>query len=313
MKFTVAVPAYKSEHLEECLRSVLAQTFRDFELIVVDDASPGPVRETVSRFGDPRVSYCRNETNCGALNVVDNWNKCLALAKGEYFCLMGDDDVMGGEYLAEMDRLSRLHPDVCVLHGRTMEIDGSSRKTVLCQAWPELQSVYDLIWHKVANFRDTFISDFTFKTECLRSMGGFFKLPLAWGSDDITAYKAAAPHGIAATNKVVFYYRSHGASISSSGDTAAKLRAVGMERQWLESFIAAASPADEEEAVLCRMIRARLGRYADYRRALEVCRLWRGGRYRELLRLWLKRRRHSLTAAVTAMGILMAIGNRPRP
>lgn len=89
MKYTIAIPAYKSDFLKECIESILNQTFQDFELIIIDDASPYPIREIISQFNDPRISYYRNKTNSGAINVVDNWNKCLSLAQGEYFCLMG--------------------------------------------------------------------------------------------------------------------------------------------------------------------------------------------------------------------------------
>ena len=88
MKFTVAIPAYKGKFLKECIESVLAQSYKDFELIVVDDASPDNLAEIAASFDDPRLSYHRNKTNCGAVDVVDNWNKCLAMAKGEYICLM---------------------------------------------------------------------------------------------------------------------------------------------------------------------------------------------------------------------------------
>ena len=103
MKYTIAIPAYKSEFLKECIDSILNQTLQDFELIIVDDASPYPIKSVVSQFNDPRISYYCNTANTGAINVVDTWNKCLSLAQGEYFCLMGDDDILDKEYLSEMD------------------------------------------------------------------------------------------------------------------------------------------------------------------------------------------------------------------
>lgn len=310
MKYTIAIPAYKSVFLKECIESILKQIFRDFELVIIDDASPYPIHDIVSQFEDPRISYYRNETNSGAVNVVDNWNKCLSFANGEYFCLMGDDDIMGQEYLAEMDKLSRLFPDVCVFHGRTMEINEHSQKTVLYQAWPTRQSVYDLIWHRIARSRVTFISDFTFKTQSLRDSGGFYKLPLAWGSDDITVYKAATSHGIAATNKVVFYYRRHDMNISSSGTTAIKLQAIQQEYNWLKDFMISANPSNEVDEILCRMINTHLKRHIGYRKSLEICQVWRKKQYGTLFHLWWKRKQHGLTLTTMAMGVLMALGNK---
>lgn len=310
MKYTIAIPAYKSDFLKECIESILNQTFQDFELIIIDDASPYPIRKIVSQFNDPRISYYRNETNSGAINVVDNWNKCLSFAKGEYFCLMGDDDVMGSEYLAEMNKLSQQFPEICVFHGRCMEINEHSQRMLLYQAWPLRQSVYDLIWHRIARLRVTFISDFTFKTQKLRDIGGFYKLPLAWGSDDITVYKAATPNGIAATNKVVFYYRRHSTSITSSGTTAIKLQAIQQEFQWLDNFTKSAHPSNEVDSMLCQMTSIHLKQHVEYRKSLEVCQAWRKKKYNMLFQLWWKRKQYSITLTTILKGILMALGNK---
>ncbi|MCD8318117.1 MAG: glycosyltransferase family 2 protein [Paraprevotella sp.] len=309
MKYTVAIPAYKSDFLKECIESILNQTFQDFELIIVDDASPQPIREIVAAFDDPRISYYRNATNSGSIDVVDNWNRCLSLAKGEYFCLMGDDDIMDKEYLSEMDRLSRQYPEIDVFHGRTMEINEHSQITKIYQAWPTRQSVYDLIWHRIARLRVTFISDFTFKTQILKQDGGFYKLPLAWGSDDISVYQAASSHGIAATNKVVFYYRRHSTSITSSGSTEIKLQAILKEEQWLKNFVASHHPSDETDKVLCRMISSSLQPHINYRKSLEICQAWRKRKYVSILRLLGKGKRYGIGFKTIARGILMAWGN----
>ncbi|MGZ3810617.1 MAG: glycosyltransferase family 2 protein, partial [Mucilaginibacter sp.] len=70
MLFTIAIPAYKSQFLEECIASILGQTCTDFELIIVNDCSPQPVEEIVNKFIDPRIHYSKNEVNIGAENLV---------------------------------------------------------------------------------------------------------------------------------------------------------------------------------------------------------------------------------------------------
>ena len=87
-KFSVVVPAYKANFLKECIDSVLAQTYVDFEIIIVNDASPEDLDSIVSLYKDTRIRYYKNKTNCGAINVVDNWNKCLEYATGDYIICM---------------------------------------------------------------------------------------------------------------------------------------------------------------------------------------------------------------------------------
>lgn len=310
MKYTIAIPAYKIDYLKECIESVLNQTIHDFELIIVDDASPYPIHDIVSKFNDSRITYFRNETNSGAVNIVDNWNRCLSLAHGEYFCLMGDDDILGEDYLAEIDRISQLYPNVSVIHGRTAEINEKTEKTKVYEAWPEWQSVYDLIWHRISRLRVTFISDFTFRTETLRQCGGFYKLPLAWASDDISVYQAAENHGIAATNKIIFYYRRHCTSITSSGSTEIKLQAISEEFMWLTQFINRAIPQSDTDRILHLMIRNRIKIHIDYRRALEVCQAWRAKKYKLIIKLIFRHQTYNLSLPLIGKGILMAIGNR---
>ena len=74
MKFSITIPAYKRSYLKEAIDSCLAQTYGDFELIIVNDHSPENLDAIVTQYNDPRIRYYVNEKNCGAVNVVDNWN-----------------------------------------------------------------------------------------------------------------------------------------------------------------------------------------------------------------------------------------------
>ncbi|MGS3108146.1 glycosyltransferase, partial [Escherichia coli] len=85
--------------------SILSQTFKDFELIIVNDASPENLDSIISSYDDTRIRYYKNDKNCGAENVIDNWNKCLSFANGDYFILMGDDDKLDEDYLSEFNKI----------------------------------------------------------------------------------------------------------------------------------------------------------------------------------------------------------------
>lgn len=89
---SVCVPTYgRSALLARTLRSVLAQTWSDFEIVVVDDASPDDTGTRVAELADPRVRYIRNERNLGP---AETWNRALGLAQGKYIKLLCDDDLL---------------------------------------------------------------------------------------------------------------------------------------------------------------------------------------------------------------------------
>ncbi len=99
---SVIVAAHNSrEYLEECLASVDAQTYEDWELICCDDASTDGTWELLQRRAaiDPRIHLARNEQNVGA---GASRNRCAAMAAGEYIAIQDADDV------AESSRLQRL-------------------------------------------------------------------------------------------------------------------------------------------------------------------------------------------------------------
>ena len=94
----MGIPTYNhATYLRESIQSVLDQTFPDFELIIVDDASVDDTPEIVQSFGDKRIRCYRNLKNIGQ---TPNWNRCLELARGEYITIFHDDDVMLPENLS---------------------------------------------------------------------------------------------------------------------------------------------------------------------------------------------------------------------
>jgi len=237
MKFTVAIPAFKAKYLKESIDSVLGQTFTDYELIVVNDASPEDIEAIVNQYPKASINYHKNARNLGSVNVVDNWNLCLSYAKGDYFILMGDDDKMFPNYLQEFSALIDRYPQCCIYNCRTLIINEASNPVEYTEPRPEFESVYDCILERIRGHRKFFISDYVYQTAKLRSNGGFFKLPLAWASDDISAYIAARSAGIAYTNTPVFMYRRNAQSLSVSGNDFLKMDAILLEEKWLKEFI----------------------------------------------------------------------------
>jgi len=95
---SVCIPTYRgAAHIAETIESALAQTFTDFELVVVDDASPDETGQVVARYRDARLRYVRSERNAG---VEENWNRCLRFARGRYFKLLPHDDLIAPDCLA---------------------------------------------------------------------------------------------------------------------------------------------------------------------------------------------------------------------
>ena len=93
---SVCIPHTGGPPFREAVDSVLAQTFADFELLIVDDDSPDDTSAIASSYRDPRVRCLRNRQNLGPQG---NWNRCLTEATGRYFKLLPQDDVLARDCL----------------------------------------------------------------------------------------------------------------------------------------------------------------------------------------------------------------------
>lgn len=93
--FSVVIPTYnRAALLPRAIDSVLAQTFDDFELVIVDDASSDNTKEVVCAYNDPRIVYVRMERNGGNAAVR---NLGVRSARSQYITFLDDDD----EYLPD--------------------------------------------------------------------------------------------------------------------------------------------------------------------------------------------------------------------
>jgi glycosyltransferase involved in cell wall biosynthesis len=110
-KVSFVVPCYKLAHLlPECVTSILAQTYEDFEILIMDDSSPDSTPEVARSFSDSRVMHVRNKTNLGHLR---NYNKGIELSRGTYVWLISADDRLRCRYVLEKYvALMEAHPEV---------------------------------------------------------------------------------------------------------------------------------------------------------------------------------------------------------
>lgn len=89
-KVSVIIAAYNRAHLiGRALRTVLEQTYNDFEVIIVDDASTDNTENVIKSFDDARIKYIRHDKNKGAAAA---WNTGIRASKGEYIAFQDSDD-----------------------------------------------------------------------------------------------------------------------------------------------------------------------------------------------------------------------------
>lgn len=238
MRFSFVLPAYKSEYLQVAIDSILQQTYIDFELIIVDDASPYHLESIVNQYNDNRIVFHRNENNIGGKNLVSNWNKCIKYAKGEYVILASDDDIYSPFFLQQVDERIKDYPNVDIIRSRVNRIDSDGIITDIEQIYKPFMPFSEFVFYWLKGIINC-IANYAFKRTALLDAGGFVDMPCAWYSDDITILNMSI-NGMATTDDALFYFRTSDKSISwtfNQETIRKKWKANGMFYQWFNDTI----------------------------------------------------------------------------
>ncbi|GFI46948.1 UDP-Glc:alpha-D-GlcNAc-diphosphoundecaprenol beta-1,3-glucosyltransferase WfgD [Lachnospiraceae bacterium] len=126
---SVVMPAYNAEkYICIAIESILNQTYKDFELIIIEDGSEDSTLEKIELYNDTRIRLICNKENRGIAYATNMGIEC---SKGKYIALMDDDDIAVVERLRlQVDFLEK-NPEIDVLGGRSNVIDSHGK--LLCQ------------------------------------------------------------------------------------------------------------------------------------------------------------------------------------
>jgi glycosyltransferase involved in cell wall biosynthesis len=122
---SIILPAFNAaDYLEATIRSALAQTFTDFELLLLDNASTDDTPAVAATFSDPRLKYRRNPTNIGFAGNVELGR---SLANATYTVVFNADDIWEPTYLAKAVALLEANPGLAFMHAHITLIDEHGR------------------------------------------------------------------------------------------------------------------------------------------------------------------------------------------
>jgi glycosyltransferase involved in cell wall biosynthesis len=210
------VPCYNYAHfLAGCVKSILAQDYENFEVLIMDNCSPDHTPEVAKSFGDARVKHIRNECNIGA---TQNFNKGLTLARGKYVWPLSADDQLRspkvlGRYVDVMER----NADLGFVFCRVVELLGEKEASI--SKWTDCGE-QDCIWrHSEMFLRLTesccvVLSSVMVRKECLDQIG-LFPADLRYSDDWYLLSKLALHYGTAYFCEPMVFYRIHPNSLTS--------------------------------------------------------------------------------------------------
>lgn len=189
--------------LRTCLRSVLAQTFKDFEIVAIDDGSTDGSWEILHAQPHPALRIERQENQ----GIARTRNTILERARGRYIAVMDPDDVAFPDRLARQVEFLEANPDCAIVSGQVVEIDEIGRILSACRTTPARPS-FDratlaakpnqmLCWHSAAMLR----------ASAVRAIGGYDEAFRNYAEDLDLFERIAATSRIANLNAPMIYYR----------------------------------------------------------------------------------------------------------
>lgn len=222
-RVTIAVPTRnRSQFVIGAVLSALAQTYRDVEVVVSDNASSDDTVAKLEQIKDPRLVLVRQKENIG---LVGNFNSCLENASGEFFLLLSDDDLLHPnaiEYLSTPFRTpfaQRQSNSFGLSWSPAEVIDTSGAVMWRSEAGPEVESTVSFLAEYFNGNRGPRLCTIMIRTADARQVGGY-----DLGRDGLLcdignfARVALLHENVACIGQVMAQSRLHPSSSTSSGD-----------------------------------------------------------------------------------------------
>ena len=235
INFSFIMPAYKARYLYQAIDSILNQSYRHLELIIVNDASPEKLKDIVDQFSDVRIKYIENEKNIGGNDLVANWNHCISYANKDYIILATDDDSFEPDFLNEAVKLIMKYPNINLIRSGVKKFNNDNQ--ILDIEFPLKEFMnsreFTLCWAK--NHIISCVSNYIYKRITLIESGGFISFPLAHFSDDATAL-TLAENGVANIHKNCTNFRVSEINLSNKHDYRTAIKQIKATDEFMSWF-----------------------------------------------------------------------------
>ena len=164
---SVIMPVYNTaKYLNEAIDSILEQTFKDFEFIIIDDCSTDGSKDIIKSYNDERIILLENETNLG---IVYSLNYAISLANGKYIARMDSDDISEINRLEKQVSFMENNEDI-ILCGTWFKGIGNDKLYVYPESHDEIivkMLSYCAIGHPTVFIRNSILKHYNLKYDIL--------------------------------------------------------------------------------------------------------------------------------------------------
>lgn len=232
----VLIPTYNRQSmLRLALESVLNQTCRDLEILVIDNGSSDGTAEYMAALSDPRLTYTVNGQN---LRLIGSINRGIGLfsREVEWCTILCDDDLLDTDFVAEMISARDSQAARSVVHSRRLLIDETGKTIREAACPPDAESALDYIVNRARGTRQTYLTGVFFSRQAFDSIGGYPRFTTGMASDDAFIFALAIQDRLVFSRGAIACVRIHeGAESLAASGSLKHLNALKEFRSYVET------------------------------------------------------------------------------
>lgn len=204
-RVTVAMTTYNgATHLRETIDSILAQTFDQFEFLIVDDASKDDTRSIIGAYGDSRIRLVENERNLG---ISESRNRAIRLARGEYIAATDQDDLSARTRLERQVEYLDSHPETILVSSAVRLLEYGSGRTDPMPVFDEPRKLHFALFFGRHNVT---YSSICARLDTLKKHELTFKPEFHYAEDYELYHRIAKVGSMVTLSEALVTYRLHG-------------------------------------------------------------------------------------------------------
>ncbi len=215
-KFSIILPVRNGgEYVKECINSILAQSFIEFDLLVLDNHSSDGTLEWLYTINDKRVKVYPSATS---LSIEENWGRVVGIQKGEFITLIGHDDILENNYLEVMNELIMKYPGASLYQTHFKYIDSTGGIIRNCLPMSEKETAAVFLEKFLRKETDVMGTGFMMRSEDYDRLGGIPDYPNLLFADFELWINLSKQSFKATASDSCFSFRLHQSVTTSSTD-----------------------------------------------------------------------------------------------
>ncbi len=233
-KYSVILPVHNGGHyLKDCVKSILAQTYTNFNLVILENASSDDTLSWLTSLKDDRILIIPSTS---LLTIEENWQRITSVPKNEFITLIGHDDILYADFLQQIDSLVNKYPDARLYHTHFNLIDAGGE---IIRPSKKMQAYFtfnELLESFLTQQIDSMGTGYVMRAKDYDAMDGIpVKYPSLLFADFDLWLRLAEKGGMAVASETCFAFRIHQSTTGTSQDV--KLhKALGIYVEFLKSL-----------------------------------------------------------------------------